>query len=69
MALLILRAGWQLTRAFVEPLMDTQLPSEEVETVRRVLEQHPEVLGYHKLRTRKSTSFRYFDSTLPRPTT
>ena len=61
-ALMIFRAAWGLVRGSVEPLLDTQLPSEEVAAVRSVLDQDPRVLGYHKLRTRKSGSARHVDA-------
>jgi cation diffusion facilitator family transporter len=61
-ALLILRAAWRLTRGSLDPLMDTQLPPEDTDAVRAVLDHEPRVLGYHKLRTRKSGSARYVDA-------
>jgi cation diffusion facilitator family transporter len=61
-ALLILHTAWQLTRRSLEPLMDAHLPQEEVASIRRILDSEPEVLGYHKLRTRKSGSHRHIDA-------
>jgi len=61
-ALMILYAASGLIRGSVEPLMDTQLPPDEVARVRAVLENDPSVLGYHKLRTRKSGSARHVDA-------
>jgi cation diffusion facilitator family transporter len=61
-ALLILNASWQLTREAMNPLMDTHLPEEDRQIVRNVLDREPRVLGYHKLRTRKSGSYRYVDA-------
>lgn len=61
-ALLILKASWELTREAFDPLMDTQLPDEDQSIVRGVLESEPRVLAYHKLRTRKSGSYRYVDA-------
>jgi len=61
-ALLILKASWRLTLDALNPLMDTHLPPEDREVVRGVLDSEPRVLGYHKLRTRKSGSFRYVDA-------
>lgn len=61
-ALLILHAAWRLTNAAVAPLMDTQLPEEEIELVKIILESDPEVLSYHKLRTRKSGAWRHVDA-------
>jgi cation diffusion facilitator family transporter len=61
-ALLILHTAWQLTLRSIEPLMDAHLPQEEVASIRQILESEPEVLGYHKLRTRKSGSHRHIDA-------
>lgn len=61
-ALIILHASWRLTRGALNPLMDTTLPESDVETVRQVLLDEPQVLGFHKLRTRKSGSARYVDA-------
>ncbi len=38
--------------ALVHPLMDGALPQEELEQVAKYLEQHPDVLGFHDIRTR-----------------
>jgi cation diffusion facilitator family transporter len=47
--------------ALVHPLMDGALPSPEVERVAKVLESHPEVRGYHDLRTRQVGTLRYVE--------
>lgn len=60
-ALLILHAAWRLTRAAFGGLVDVILPEDEVAAVREVLDDEPAVLGYHKLRTRKSGSARHVD--------
>jgi cation diffusion facilitator family transporter len=61
-AALILYASWRLTRAALNPLMDTRLPEEDVGAIRSILVEEPRVLGFHKLRTRKSGSARYVDA-------
>lgn len=61
-AALVVRAAWQLFHDSVALLMDSRLPEHELEVVRRVLESEPAVLGYHKLRTRKSGSSRHVDA-------
>jgi len=61
-ALLILRAAWLLARESFSPLMDGQLPEADVAVVRRVLDEDPYVLGYHKLRTRHSGVARFVDA-------
>lgn len=59
---LIFRSCWQLLRDAVELLMDAQLPLEELDKVRGILDAEPEVQSYHKLRTRKSGAVRYVDA-------
>lgn len=61
-ALLIFRAAWSLADGALAPLMDSQLPAVDVEKVRRVLEEDPSVLAYHKLRTRQSGAERFVDA-------
>jgi cation diffusion facilitator family transporter len=61
-AVLILSAAQRMFREAFHPLMDTSLPEEEVEVVRSALAEHSGVLGYHKLRTRKSGSVRIIDA-------
>lgn len=61
-ALLILRAAWLLATAAFSPLMDSQLPDADVAIVRKVLDEDPNVLGYHKLRTRHSGVARFVDA-------
>lgn len=51
-ALVALAASFRQLRAMVHPLMDGALPAEDVSRVRAVLEGHPDVRGYHRLRTR-----------------
>lgn len=47
----IVAAARQL-RAVLHPLMDGALPAEEIRSLEAVLNEHPEVRGYHALRTR-----------------
>jgi cation diffusion facilitator family transporter len=61
-ALLIIHAAWRLIRGAVEPLLDTQLPAGEVDMIRGLFDEEPRVLGFHKLRTRKSGSSRHIDA-------
>jgi cation diffusion facilitator family transporter len=60
-ALLILHAAWRLSRSALRLLMDARLPAGEEAAIQEVLETEPRVLGYHKLRTRKSGSQRHVD--------
>ena len=61
-AFVIVHGAWEVARDAAHNLMDTQLPEEEVETVRRVFAEDAEVMGYHKLRTRQAGSTRYVDA-------
>lgn len=60
-SLLILRVGYGLAREAVRTLADMALPAEEEQALIRVLEADPDVLSWHKLRTRKSGSHRHAD--------
>ncbi len=60
-SLLILRVGFGLARDAVRTLSDAALPPEEERTLKEVLKSHPEVLDFHKLRSRKSGSHRHAD--------
>ena len=60
-SLLILRVGFRLAREAVLTLSDTALPPDEEAALTRVLTARPEVLDFHKLRTRKSGSHRHVD--------
>ncbi len=60
-SVLILRVGLTLALDAVHTLSDTALPHDEEDTLKTVLKGHPEVLSFHKLRTRKSGSHRHVD--------
>jgi cation diffusion facilitator family transporter len=60
-SVLILRVGVGLAGEAMGTLADTALPPEEEQALMRVLEAHPTVLSFHKLRTRKSGSHRHVD--------
>ncbi len=61
-ALLILRAAWELTLQSVRDLLDVRLPPDEEERIKEVLRQrHPELMGYHKFKTRKSGATRFVE--------
>jgi cation diffusion facilitator family transporter len=60
-AFLVLGAAVKLTRDALQPLMDASLPPEEELAIHQVLDGDARVLGYHKLRTRKSGSQRHAD--------
>ncbi len=60
-ALFIMRTAFRLSRDAYHLLLDTRLPPEEEHKILDVLDSEPLVLGYHKLRTRKSGSDRHAD--------
>ncbi len=60
-SVLILRVGLTLVLDAVRTLSDTALPRGEEEALKTVLRRHAAVLGFHKLRTRKSGSHRHVD--------
>ena len=61
-ALLIIKAAWDLTRQSAGGLMDETLPPEEEEEIRRLIcSQQPVVHGFHQLRTRKAGHYRFIE--------
>ena len=61
-ALLIVKAAWDITRKALAGLMDAKLPAEEEALIRTAIEEHGrEVVGFHELRTRKVGSQRDID--------
>jgi cation diffusion facilitator family transporter len=61
-ALVIIRAAYDLTVESVRDLMDANLPPEEEGYIRSLIESmSPLVHGYHKLRTRKAGSHRFIE--------
>jgi cation diffusion facilitator family transporter len=61
-ALLILKAAWDLTRQSAGGLMDETLPPDEEAEIRRLIcSQQPVVHGYHQLRTRKAGHYRFIE--------
>ncbi|NTV54231.1 MAG: cation transporter, partial [Syntrophaceae bacterium] len=61
-ALLIIKAAWDLTQQSARDLLDVQLPGEEIAWIESlILQRKPVVKGYHQLRTRKSGHFRFVE--------
>jgi cation diffusion facilitator family transporter len=61
-ALMILKAAWDLTRESARDLLDASLPSEDVDWIASyVCETWPTVRSFHNLRTRKAGSNRFID--------
>lgn len=69
-ALLIVKASFDLARKAFLPLIDTSLPPEEEEIIREVIDGYASsYIGFHDLRTRKSGSERHIDLHLVVPRT
>jgi cation diffusion facilitator family transporter len=61
-ALLIIKASYDLTRTAIGNVLDVRLPDEEEKIIHEVLDQNGNYfVEYHKLRTRKSGNVRYID--------
>lgn len=50
----IIREGWRVLAGSFSDLLDARLPEGEERKIMRVLEATPAVLGYHRLRSRRS---------------
>lgn len=61
-ALIIIKAAFDITRRSLRDLLDSSLPKEEQALIRDALEGHSdEMVGYHKLRSRKAGGERHVD--------
>ena len=60
-ALMICKASIDLTKRSIKDLLDERLPDDEEKTIHRVLDSYPDVISYHKLRTRRSGNQREID--------
>ncbi len=60
-ACVIVLTGIRLVKSSLDLLIDTRLPPEEERAIQDILDSDHRVLGYHKLRTRKSGSQRHAD--------
>ncbi len=60
-ALMILRTGWRLIGDSLGQMLDRSLPEDEA-AISRLIEQHGrQVVGFHRLRSRRAGPHRYFD--------
>jgi cation diffusion facilitator family transporter len=67
-ALLIIRAAWNITRKSISGLVDMRLPEAEEDIITASIIEHlGEITGFHELRTRKAGSQRYIDLHLVLP--
>jgi cation diffusion facilitator family transporter len=53
--------AWKLSRKAFHELIDVTLPHEDVHKIYGILDAEPEILGYHRLRTRRSGMMRLVD--------
>jgi cation diffusion facilitator family transporter len=61
-ALLIVKAAYDLTVQSGKDLLDVNLPKDEVDWIRRCIQEHqPVIHGFHDLRTRKAGHFRFVE--------
>ena len=60
-ALVIVRAGWNLVGKSLAQMVDRSLPEEETAIASLIQEHGRHLVGFHKLRSRRSGSSRYFD--------
>jgi len=67
--LFILKVGFDVLRGSFGGLVDVKLPETEEEAIKAAITEHSgiEVVGFHKLRTRKAGSHRYIDVHLVMP--
>ena len=67
-ACLILYESYTLLKRAFSPLLDTQLPDTEIQTIKDIICKHLTTnMGYHMLRSRKSGNMRYVDLHLELP--
>jgi cation diffusion facilitator family transporter len=68
-ALFILKVGFDVVRNSFGSLVDVKLPENEEKAIRDVINEHKgvEIVGFHRLRTRKAGSHRYIDLHLVMP--
>jgi cation diffusion facilitator family transporter len=61
-AVLIVKAAWDITRKSFVDLLDRSLPDDERKIIESVLSEHSDVVaGFHRVRTRKSGADRHID--------
>lgn len=61
-ALLIIRAAWRMTIKSSRDLMDSALPTEEIDWIRAYVQKAgPRICGFHELRTRRAGAQRFVE--------
>ncbi|WDE96195.1 cation diffusion facilitator family transporter [Lentisphaera profundi] len=59
-AILIIKASWEVFEHALEMLLDHELPEEEVKEFEAIIQKETEILGYHDVRTRRSGKTLFF---------
>ncbi len=60
-ALWLMRGAWRLAAHAFHDLIDQSLPPEEIAQIDALVRSEPDVISYHRLRTRRSGTMRYID--------
>ncbi len=60
-ALLIIKAAYDLTLQAARDLFDVSLPAKELDWIKALLRSNPEVKGFHHLKTRKAGRTRFIE--------
>ncbi|BBB90605.1 cation diffusion facilitator family transporter [Methylomusa anaerophila] len=60
-AVVVFKAGFEMTKKSLYELTDISLPAEEEEQIRLIVNSHPTVIAFHQLRTRRSGSNKLID--------
>ncbi len=60
-AALIVRAGYKMIGKSLRELTDVSLPPEDEKIIRRIINEHPKIIAFNRLRTRKAGSRRLID--------
>ncbi|SHJ59873.1 cation diffusion facilitator family transporter [Propionispora hippei] len=58
---IVFKAGYDMTKKSVHELTDIALPAEEEAIISEIVNRHEEVISFHRLRTRRSGSYRLID--------
>jgi cation diffusion facilitator family transporter len=67
-ALIIIKAAWDLIKTAFFHILDVKLPDDEEALIHDVMDRYTDrIIGYHKLRTRKSGHIRHIDMHLVVP--
>ncbi len=60
-ALVVFKAGYSMTKKSLYELTDVSLPPEEEAIIMEILNEHSKIISFHRLRTRRSGSYRLID--------